>query len=455
MHSFGNGMSVPLETIPTMSFADFRAHLLSSDFEAAAKRILAYWTLPDGRVACVLGNPATRRLEICAMAADDVRPLRDDAPAIHRFEAELRGEENLCPFQPLKGEAAHEVAVGPVHAGVIEPGHFRFQCMGETVHSLEIALGYQHRGAEKLIVQAKSDVRRLALAETVAGDTSVAASVAAQVALGYGLGNNSALALELERIANHVGDLGALAGDVAYLPTASFCGRIRGEYLNMTAELCGNRFGRGMLRSPTPTPETRSHLRDWFLRTSKELFHALGLLLSEGSALERFDGTGRVPAEIARQIGLVGLAGRASGLAVDSRIDFPLAGEQTAVPLYGEETMTGDVLSRVRQRHLELLVAHARVRRLLSEPPSEAVVLPAQPKRSPRSVTVAVVEAWRGELVHLAVTGEDPAEIDQYKIVDPSFHNWFGLAQALRGEQISNFPICNKSFNLSYCGVDR
>ena len=454
MHSFGNGTPVLLEAIPTVSFADFRAHLVSSDFEAAAKRILAYWKLPDGRVACVLGNPATHLLEICAMAAEEVRPLRDEVPAIHRFEAELRNEENLCPFQPLKGEAAHEVAVGPVHAGVIEPGHFRFQCMGETVHSLEIALGYQHRGAEKLIAAAKTDVRRLALAETVAGDTSVAASVAAHVALGYVPGEY-ALALELERIANHVGDLGALAGDVAYLPTASFCGRIRGEYLNMTAELCGNRFGRGMLRAPAPLPETRERLHEWFLRTGKELFHALGLLLNEGSALERFDGTGRVTADVARQIGLVGMAGRASGLAVDSRIDFPLAGERTAVPLYGEEPMSGDVLSRVRQRHMELLVAHARVRRLLAEQPAKAVSLSAQPTRMPKSVTVAVVEVWRGELVHLAVTGEDPAEIAQYKIFDPSYHNWFGLAQALRGEQISNFPICNKSFNLSYCGVDR
>ena len=454
MHSFVNGTSVPLAMIPVVSFSDFRAHLLSAEFETAGKRILAYWMLPDGRLACVLGNPTTHRLEIGALEPASVQSLRDEVPALHRFEAELRNEENLCPFQPLKGEAAHEVAVGPVHAGVIEPGHFRFQCMGETVYSLEIALGYQHRGAERLIAQAKTDVRRLALAETVAGDTSVAASVAAHLALGYGSGE-AALALELERIANHVGDLGALAGDVAYLPTASFCGRIRGEYLNMTAELCGNRFGRGMLRAAAPSPETRAHLRDWFLRTGQELFHALGLLFSESSALERFNGTGCVPAAVARQIGLVGMAGRASGLAVDSRLDFPFAGERTVVPLYGEETMTGDVLSRARQRHLELLVAHARVRRLLSEPTGQAVAVPAQPTRQPNAVTVAVVEAWRGELVHLAVTGDEPSTIAQYKIFDPSYHNWFGLAQALRGEQISNFPICNKSFNLSYCGVDR
>ena len=456
MLSFVNGTPVSLEAIPTLASDAFRSIFTAEDIERDRKRVLALWKLPDGRLACVLGNPATHKLEVCATPAATYQPLRDEVPALHRFEAELRGEENLRPFMPLKGEAAHEVAVGPVHAGVIEPGHFRFQCMGETVHSLEIALGYQHRGVEKLMVEAKSDARRMALAETVAGDTSVAASLACARALQlpHAPAPLLNLALELERIANHVGDLGALAGDVAYLPTASFCGRIRGEYLNMTAELCGNRFGRGMDRAPMPSDETRAHLREWFLRTGKELFHATGLLFSEGSAIERFEGTGRVDAATARRIGLVGMAGRASGLAVDSRVDFPLEGEQTTVPLCGEEEMKGDVLARAGQRQLELLVAHARVRRLLSG--AGAKTSDETPrKRAPRTLTVAVVEAWRGELVHLAVTGDSASTIAQYKIFDPSYHNWFGLAQALRGEQISNFPICNKSFNLSYCGVDR
>lgn len=453
-YSMTNGSSVSLKDIPVLSGADFER--LLADKLTACCRILALWKLPDGRITAALGNPETKKLEVFSTEATDLKlPV-----AAHRFVAEYRGEsEDLAPVTPLKGEAAHEVAVGPVHAGVIEPGHFRFQCMGEDVHSLEIRLGYQHRGAEELIVSAASDIRRLAIAETVAGDSSIAATLAASKALTYNSHSNShllTLLLELERIANHVGDLGALSGDVAYLPTASFCGRIRGEYLNMTAEFVGNRFGRNSLISSAPTPEKIAKVREWFIRTEHELFHALDLLFAETGAIERFEGTGRVDAALAKEIGLTGMAGRASGLKCDSRIDFPFADETITSTLVSSEVeMTGDVLSRARQRYEELKVSHEIVRHLLASDALTVALSPSSsPTPSPSSLTLAAVEAWRGELVHLAVRDEQGALV-QYKIFDPSYHNWFGLAQALKGEQISNFPICNKSFNLSYCGVDR
>ncbi|MGN0854868.1 MAG: hypothetical protein ACI4R9_05035 [Kiritimatiellia bacterium] len=362
----------------------------------------------------------------------------------------LGGYVNPTDVSPLKGEAAHEVAVGPVHAGVIEPGHFRFQCMGEDVYNLQIFLGYQHRGVEDEIVKADGNrARQIALAETCAGDSSIAAAICfAEI---VELASHAPqppdapasrlreLLLALERIANHVGDLGALAGDVAFLPTASFCGRIRGEYLNMTALICGNRFGRnavvpGGLRV-TLTEEKRAQLKEWIVRVKRDLDGALGLMFEEPTVLERLEGTGVVPRETAEAIGLVGVARRAS---VELR---------------------GDVLSRARIRQMEIEESHQTIFAILDHVPfphSPACQPPGPPtSRHPgfRCIT-ATTQAWRGPLVHAALFGAD-GRMRRYRIVDPSAHNWQGLAYALRGEQIANFPICNKSFNLSYCGTDR
>ncbi len=369
----------------------------------------------------------------------------DSAADADAFLDSLGGYQDPEAVVPLKGEAAHEVAVGPVHAGVIEPGHFRFQCMGEDVYNLQIFLGYQHRGVEDEIVRAEGNpARQIALAETCAGDTSIAAATCfAEIGeardgmrvAGEDLRLREIL-LMLERIANHVGDLGALAGDVAFLPTASFCGRLRGEYLNMTALLCGNRFGRhavipGGMRVAL-SDEKKTKLVEWIARTQKDLDGALKLMFEEPTVLERFDGTGVVPKETAEAIGLVGVARRAS---IELR---------------------GDVLSRAQVRRTEIADAHRRLAALLDgESPART---PDEPKAvrldTGFTAIVATVDAWRGPLVHAALFGAD-RRMRRYRIVDPSAHNWQGLAYALRGEQIANFPICNKSFNLSYCGTDR
>lgn len=361
----------------------------------------------------------------------------------------LGGYNNPEKVAALKGAASHEVAVGPVHAGVIEPGHFRFQCMGEDVYNLQIFLGYQHRGVEDAIVSARGNIyRQIALAETCAGDTSAAAATAfAELMEGafpatYPAPDSESirirkLLVELERIANHVGDLGALAGDVAFLQTASFCGRIRGEYLNMTALLCGNRFGRNAIIPGgvriRPSDSTYGQIKEWIARIKPELDRALALMFNEHSVCDRFDGTGKISKDIARSIPLVGVARRAS------------------------EEFNGDVMARALVRRIEINEAHEMIGQLLNgSSPVSCSLFPAADKFEADNFFCvrAEVPAWRGPLVHAAAFSPD-GEMLRYKIVDPSAFNWHGLAWALRNEQISNFPICNKSFNLSYCGTDR
>ena len=371
-------------------------------------------------------------------------PSEQDAYA---YLDSLGGYANPGKVTPLKGSASHEVAVGPVHAGVIEPGHFRFQCMGEDVYNLQIFLGYQHRGVEDAIVAAGGNLpRQIALAETCAGDTSAAAATAFAELMEsafperFPAPDGEALRLreimlELERIATPTGDLGALAGDVAFLQTQAFCGRIRGEYLNMTALLCGNRFGRnaivpGGMRAK-PSAEVYGQVKTWIDRVKPELDRALKLMFHEHSVCDRFDGTGRVSKEIAREIGLVGVARRAS------------------------EEFNGDVMARALVRRIEINEAHERIASLIDgTQPGKANPSVAARDRDAFLCVRSEAAAWRGPLVHAAVFSPE-GKMLRYKIVDPSARNWPGLAWALRGEQISNFPICNKSFNLSYCGTDR
>ncbi|MDF1555346.1 MAG: hypothetical protein P1P84_19910, partial [Deferrisomatales bacterium] len=365
-------------------------------------------------------------------------------------------------FYRIAGEEIHEVAVGPVHAGIIEPGHFRFQCHGETVFHLEIRLGYQHRGARRFLL-GKPSPRWAAVAESVSGDTAVGGALAHALCIEALAGIESppraqalrAVALELERIAYHVGDLGALGGDVGFLPTAQFNGRIRGDVLNLLLSLGGNRHGRGFVRPGGVLADLDAagaeSLCERLKLHHREARRSVDLLLDAPSVLARFDGTGFLSGDDARALGMVGVAARACGLDLDVRRDHPCGAYRFQQVLVGLG-QHGDVHARALVRSLELDRSAEFCTTLLHNLPAGAARVPCGALR-PGRLALAMVEAWRGELVQARVTGPD-GEVVAAEIVDPSIHNWFGLAQVLRGEGISDFPLCNKSFSLAYAGHD-
>ncbi len=503
------GETLARAQVPQVSFADFRQAILTA--VGRGQRVAAlFGDAPGGRIDnlaygtvdlyAVLADRGRALLRVgkTTLTSDQFPSLTLDCPQVHLFEREIaeqygvrpeghpwfkpvRFHASYCPghdawgrstaetpvvgvtdFYRVEGEEIHEVAVGPVHAGIIEPGHFRFQCHGEEVFHLEISLGYQHRGAERTLPGGPNP-RTIHTMETVSGDTSIGHATAYCQAVEALAGCQvpiraevlRGVALELERLANHTGDLGALANDVGFLPTASYCGRIRGDFLNLTALLCGNRFGRDLVRPGRVVFDLDPSRKEQFLQRLESAYqdveNAVELLWNSASVQARFDGTGSVSREACLAVGLVGPSARACGVERDVRTDFPSGIYRFAhVPV--STWNTGDVFARAYVRWLEIQRSVVFIRSQLQEFPDGPIRAPVGPL-APESLVVALVEGWRGEICHVALT-DAQGRFSRYKIVDPSFHNWTGLALALRNQQISDFPLCNKSFNLSYCGYD-
>jgi len=365
-------------------------------------------------------------------------------------------------FYKIEGEEIHEVAVGPIHAGVIEPGHFRFQCHGELVYNLEISLGYQQRGVEKLLLQS-NPLQRIILSESIAGDTVVGHTYAHCSAVESLSGSQISLrtqvirsiAEEIERVAMHLAGLGGVANDVGFALVASSYGRLRTLAINSLALLCGSRFGRGLfiyggVRFDFNDEKIHAILSN-LLIIQNDVAAVNQYLFSSIGALARFENTGVVQKELAEQIGLVGLAARSSGVEEDARIHFPY-GAYRYNPVSLITLSSGDVFARARLRALEIEESLRFVIDLLQNLP-DGEVKSNVGETLPGKGVVAVVEGWRGEIVHTVFTDGD-GNLSQYKIKDPSFNNWYGLSLALRKTAISDFPLCNKSFDLSYAGHD-
>jgi len=498
-----NGGVAALDSMPVLPY-DLFADRVLREFSTAARVAAYFGVLPEepGEGVELFAIMARERhgnfVIYRTRVGETFQSLTPNCPQLHLFEREIAEQFGVVPsghpwlkpvrFQrslrpghdawgrdpalhpvvgdmayfQVEGEGIHEVAVGPVHAGIIEPGHFRFQCYGEKVLHLEISLGYQHRGLENLLIGGPHPGTVMQM-ETIAGDTTIGHMTAySKVIEGLGGGEAPpraqavrAVALELERLGNHVGDIGAISGDIGFLPTASFCGRLRGDYLNMTAAVFGSRFGRGLVRPGGVyfdiDAARADRLRAALDRARKNTIGALELFLDTPSVLARLEGTGKVSRADAEDLGLVGVAARACGIARDGRFFFP---NGIYRDIFDDMIIdeNGCVYARTRIRQREVDVSLALVSRILDNMPAGPVRNAPQPLR-PEALCLSLVEGWRGEVVHAAIT--DPnGRFRRYKIVDPSFHNWSGLAMALRNTQISDFPLCNKSFNLSYCGFD-
>jgi len=368
------------------------------------------------------------------------------------------------PFYMVDSEELHEVGVGPVHAGIIEPGHFRFICNGEQIMHLEIQLGYQHRGIEQLFLQKKSLLERTILAESIAGDTTIGHTTAFanlwESLSGYqaaeDLQFSRTLALELERIAIHTGDLSALCTDVAYQLGSSVFGRLRTPIVNYFQEWDGNRLAKGLIRvGRTNFPyndQLAKRLESVFTAYEPDFNEMCIKLFKLPSALSRFERTGVVTLDEVKSIGTVGMSARMSGLNRDIRLSHPhdLYTTFEHQPIIKHH---GDVYSRAQIRREEIWQSVKYVKNFISNVPEFKSTVEPELKPQANAFVLSLVEGWRGEICHCAITN-DKGELALYKVKDPSFHNWLALAQAVRNNEISDFPICNKSFNLSYCGHD-
>lgn len=366
-------------------------------------------------------------------------------------------------FYQVESEELHEVGVGPIHAGIIEPGHFRFICNGEQILHLEIQLGYQHRGVEQLFLKPATTLQRSVLAEGIAGDTVIGHTSAWanlwESLCGFTPGDDirhaRTLAQELERVAIHTGDLSGICTDIAYQLGSSVFGRLRTPVINTFQKWCGNRLSKSLIRPGANqfpiTPEFVKALDDLFTEYERDFYEMYDRLSKLPSALARLERTGTLTTAQAERIGAVGMVARASGMLRDIRWTHPYL-NYGRIPHQPIVKYHGDVYSRTQLRRQEIgqSIRYIKAMALQVPPTSEPVALETP---AANAFALSLTEGWRGEICHCAITDET-GRLAVYKIKDPSLHNWLGLALAVRNNDISDFPICNKSFNLSYCGHD-
>ena len=498
-----NNTSVDLDSIPVIDYVDFFENV-SDLFKDSNFHCLLYYGFKHHEVIkfiCALADDKNSDIylfsyELAFDETHEIEALSQEIFAFHIFEREIHENFGIqfinhpwlkpvrypnnrfdqsqtifnYPFFKIEGREIHEIGVGPIHAGVIEPGHFRFMCNGENVLHLEIQLGFQHRGIEDLFINKTKLSQRHLLAETIAGDTVVGHTYTfvKNMEQLYGIEDNLRLelirtiALELERIAVHVGNLSALCLDIAYQLGSSVFGALRTPIINYFQWWCGNRFSRTLIRTgynPYPfTPALKDRLISVLDDFEMKYIEMSDEMFSLPSVLGRLERTGIITEEQMRLIGAVGIPARATGIVRDVRTSHPY-GYYKHKNYEPENHPVGDVLSHAIIRDQEIKKSITLIRKYLAildtMPVSEPQNKPDFKTNSFKSnqLSISITEGWRGEICHVAITDESGL-LAHYKVKDPSMHNWLALALAVRNNEISDFPVCNKTFDLSYCGHD-
>jgi Ni,Fe-hydrogenase III large subunit/Ni,Fe-hydrogenase III component G len=401
------------------------------------------------------GHPDPRPLVRHAFWPADFFPLRKDARP-HDFSDDGRP----FPFAEVGGEGVYEIPVGPVHAGVIEPGHFRFSVVGETIIDMKSRLYFTHKGTEKLF-EGRQAAEGVDLAERVSGDTTVGHALAFCQALEAAAGTSvpararylRVVLLEMERLYNHVADFGMIANDTGYAVAHSHCFRIRERLLRLNKRLTGNRLLRGGIvpggvgRDLPPGLDLASEV-EAALRDFEEIVE---LSMANTLVQDRLDGTGRLTTRTARDHGVLGYVARASGIDVDVRRDHPFAAYADLsfrVPVFD----SGDVKARTLVRVEEARESVGLIRQAIERMPAGPLIAPLGALPAFEAAW-GMVEGWRGAIIHW-VMADTTGTLWRVKIMDPSFLNWRPLSYALLKNIVPDFPLCNKSFNQSYSGND-
>lgn len=427
-------------SVPTLAGVSFQA----GRFEREMRDL--YGIVP-------LGHPLARRMIRHDHWPQGWYPMRSDAGSPPAFPA----ADDEFPFLRIEGPGVYEIPVGPVHAGLIEPGHFRFSVVGETILRLKARLWFVHKGVEKL-AEGRHPVDALPLAERVSGDTAVGHALAFCLAVedAYGIRVPAEVAavraalLELERIHNHVADIGALCNDVGYGLAQSHAQRVREEFLRLNKEITGHR----LLRNGV-VPGVARLLRvpdlDRIVALSADIAETAQIALNNSIVRDRFTGTAVLSTEQARELGALGYVARASGVDIDARRDHPFHPATADLP--SAVRSDGDVLARFGVRTSEIATSTDLLRELIptldTDPAGRALPTGIGVPLS----GIGLVEGWRGTIAHRVEIDGD-GRLTRWKVVDPSFLTWPALPMALADTIVPDFPLVNKSFNLSYAGND-